>query len=269
MADSDLVMKTKIEIFKAVMDLDPKTPIFIELAESLIADGRAGEAVEVCRNGLEHHPELLAGRVALVEALLATGRTEEAREAFSSARREAGLARRYLGRLTGLAHDIDLPEEPLPPAAPTPIIGRPGSVADPNVEERAINELLAELTATEMPSPADTERAEFDGSGLTIDGGDEEQREPEGDDGPLASQTLADLYLKQGDLDSAREVIRQLAEKDPANEEIQVRAERMAAEQARLDKERMVEALIRWRDAIRARLAAGDGRTAPETLVNQ
>jgi len=102
MADQELVRKTKIEIFRAVLALDAKAPIFIELAESLLEDGRPGEAVTICERGLVHNPGLLAGRVLLAEALEAAGRQAEARSALASAHSQAAQTSAILDRMTRL-----------------------------------------------------------------------------------------------------------------------------------------------------------------------
>jgi len=102
MPDPKLVRKTKIEVFSAVLALDAKAPVFVELAEALLEDGQAEAAVQVCQEGLAFQPNLLAGRVALVEALLAAGREEEALSALSSARHQAAQASLSLKRLSDL-----------------------------------------------------------------------------------------------------------------------------------------------------------------------
>lgn len=102
MPDRDLVRKTKIEIFKAVLALDPKAPVVGELAESLLEDRQYEEALRVAREGITFHPDLLSCRVVLAESLEALGRTDEAREALESARRKADQVHRSLDRLAGL-----------------------------------------------------------------------------------------------------------------------------------------------------------------------
>lgn len=106
-SDPDLVRKTKIEIFQAVVALDPKAPVFPELAEALIEDGQPDEAIVVCRRGLVYHPDLLAGRVALVEALERAGRAEEAKEALGEAKKQADVACFGLDRLADLEERLD------------------------------------------------------------------------------------------------------------------------------------------------------------------
>ena len=102
MPDRDIVRKTKIEILKAVLNLDPKAPVIGELSEALFEDGLYEETVQVCREGIAFHPDMLICRVVLAEALEALGRREEARIAIESARRKADQASNSLARLAGL-----------------------------------------------------------------------------------------------------------------------------------------------------------------------
>ncbi len=103
MPDRDLVRKTKIEILKAVLELDPKAPVIGELAESLFEDGQYEEAVQVSREGIAFHPDLLACRVVLAESLEALGLTEEAAIAVESAQKKADQVNQSLARLARLA----------------------------------------------------------------------------------------------------------------------------------------------------------------------
>lgn len=102
-----MVRKTKIEIFKAIMALEPRAPVFVELAEALIEDGQFEAAIGVCRQGLAHHPDLLAGQVALIEALLAAGQTEEAAMALAQARQRAAWTSQSLSRLSQLESRLE------------------------------------------------------------------------------------------------------------------------------------------------------------------
>lgn len=102
MPDKDIVRKTKIEILKAVLELDPKAPVVGELAESLFEDGRYEEAAQVCREGIAFHPDLLNCRVVLAESLEALGRMDEAAIAVESARKKAVQVNQSLARLARL-----------------------------------------------------------------------------------------------------------------------------------------------------------------------
>jgi tetratricopeptide (TPR) repeat protein len=102
MSDTDLVRKTKIEIFRAVLKLDPKAPVVGELAEALHDDGQFEEAVEACREGITFHPDLLICRAIMAESLEALGRRDEAVTVIESTRDKAAQAKNGLHRLARL-----------------------------------------------------------------------------------------------------------------------------------------------------------------------
>ena len=116
MPDRDLVRKTKIEILKAVLELDPKAPVIGELAESLFEDGRYEEAVQASREGIAFHPDMLVCRVILAESLEALGQTEEAATAVESAQQKAGQVNQSLARLARLEAKLKGAAPAEPPA---------------------------------------------------------------------------------------------------------------------------------------------------------
>ncbi len=259
MADPGLVLKTKIEIFRTVLELDPQAPVFVELAQALIEDGRPGEAVEVCRRGVAHHPDMLAGRVALIEALMADGRLEEAREAFSSAQREAERTTEYLGRLDDLGWQLSMDKAPIPEPAQADDLPEPDDLPDlPDLD--ALAELEAELEA-ESFGPAEMDEV----PAASLETGEEAGRadRPGRTEVDLASPTLADLYLSQGLPEAAAQVYQRLLAKDPTNKAIRAKLKALGEEPppappAAGAKARLLDILTRWRDNVRARSAAAE-----------
>ncbi len=70
--------KSLVEKFQQILSADPASMVFVELAKSLLEQGETPRAVEICRAGLEHHPESILGRVLLGRALLISGKPDEA-----------------------------------------------------------------------------------------------------------------------------------------------------------------------------------------------
>ncbi|MBW2618543.1 MAG: tetratricopeptide repeat protein [Deltaproteobacteria bacterium] len=204
MAETELLRQTKIEIFRAVLALDPKAPIFVELAETLMEDGRPEEAIKVCREGLIHHPDLLAGQVALVEVLLAAGREEEAREALGAATRQAARASQSMSRLREL-------EARLGAAIPAGLI----------------------------------ESAEASGAG------EEDWSDQPASD--LASPTLADLYVSQGQPEAAIGVYKRLLAKDPANKAVRAKLKALGATPSSQASLKLLDALVKWQSVLQRR----------------
>lgn len=62
-----------VDKYEIILAADPKSRVFVELAKALIERGDHGRAAQVCRQGLQHHPNSVQGRVLLGRALLAGG----------------------------------------------------------------------------------------------------------------------------------------------------------------------------------------------------
>ncbi len=76
-----------VEKYERILQADPRSRIFVELARALLDAGEAERAAEVCERGLEHHPDSVQARVVWGKALLALGRADE-----GSARLEEAVA---------------------------------------------------------------------------------------------------------------------------------------------------------------------------------
>lgn len=79
---------------------DPTSRVFAPLAEAYRRMGRVDEAIEICKEGLRHHPDFHGGRVALAKCLVDTeafeGALEELERVVQSVP-ENLLAQRLLG----------------------------------------------------------------------------------------------------------------------------------------------------------------------------
>lgn len=79
---------------------DPRSRIFAPLAELYRKAGLVDEAIEIAREGLQHHPQFVGGRVALARALFDQKRYEEVIEELSAVVRDVPdnlVAQRLLG----------------------------------------------------------------------------------------------------------------------------------------------------------------------------
>lgn len=78
-------MATILEKYEQILAADPRSRIFVELARALLERGQHARAVEICRQGLEHHPSSILGRVIWGRALLESGDTKGANDQFEIA----------------------------------------------------------------------------------------------------------------------------------------------------------------------------------------
>jgi predicted Zn-dependent protease len=74
-----------VEKYEQILAADPRSRIFVELAKALVEHGDHARAADVCRQGLEHHPSSILGRVIWGRALLESGDAAGALVQFDAA----------------------------------------------------------------------------------------------------------------------------------------------------------------------------------------
>ncbi len=89
---------------------DPTSRVFAPLAEAYRRLGRVDEAIEICREGLEHHPDFHGGRVAYAKCLVDKKQFPDARKELERvvySVPENLLAQRLLGEVNAILGDVD------------------------------------------------------------------------------------------------------------------------------------------------------------------
>ena len=76
--DVDGYVIDRLDWYQEVLREDPRSRLFVVLAEELCDSGLWDQAIEVCRQGLANHPDSLRGQILLGRALLESGRPAEA-----------------------------------------------------------------------------------------------------------------------------------------------------------------------------------------------
>jgi len=77
--------KSMVERYEQLLLQDPTSAVFVELAKVLLEKSEHARAIEVCQQGLGHHPQSVIGRVVWGKALLHQGKPAEAMEQFDQA----------------------------------------------------------------------------------------------------------------------------------------------------------------------------------------
>ncbi|MFL5344143.1 MAG: tetratricopeptide repeat protein [Hyalangium sp.] len=77
--------KSMVERYEQLLLQDPQSAVFVELAKVLLEKGEHTRAMEVCQQGLGHHPQSVIGRVLWGKALLHLGKPAQAMEQFDQA----------------------------------------------------------------------------------------------------------------------------------------------------------------------------------------
>jgi tetratricopeptide (TPR) repeat protein len=74
-----------VERFEQLLSQDPASTVFVELAKALLESQDTSRALQVCEQGLTHHPRSVLGRVLWGKSLIMLGRPAEAMEQFDKA----------------------------------------------------------------------------------------------------------------------------------------------------------------------------------------
>lgn len=138
---------------------DPSSLLFASLADFYRENGLYQEALNICQNGLESHPENTEGRLVMAQCCRALGDIARARNELTTVLKshpENSLAKKLLAELeragaSGPDPALEKPEEvaPKPPMAEEPI---PGSAAPASLEQIAGPMAEPALEATEVGS---------------------------------------------------------------------------------------------------------------------
>lgn len=259
----------RIDELRKRLEKEPGSRLFAQLAEELRKSGELGEAIAVCRAGLEKQPGYWSARMTLGRALQESGNLAGARPEFETVLKAAPdniLASRLLGEcLEGIGEFAGAAERyrttlrlapgdrqvqtrldavegllraPLASAASTVAIPTdapiPLAAADENFELEPAHQsfLPTPIMKPEPESVPGQEAAEF-----AFDPGPPPVPAPELAELPaaaepapeLASSTLAELYFNQGFTDKAIDVYRELLEREPANARAQARLAELRA----------------------------------------
>ena len=231
---------------------DIESNFFIQEAESLRLQGRHAEAIQACKDGLKKMPDALRGRLLLGRCYLETGRIVEARkelERVALVVEECLPVYKLLSQVYLEEKDVDKalevlrktlyfprPEEALPKKV-TPLEmdllhrgTRPPFVTPPPFQKPS------------PPSPAEVP----------------EEKKPEEEEKAtkpaIPTDTLAEIYLKQGHLDRALEVYQDILAKDPHNAMVKEKYESLKNQISRdqkMESGRKVQAkLEKWLEVV-------------------
>lgn len=227
-------------------DRDPDGRAFVPLADALRRAGDTGRALEVLEEGLGRHPDFASAHVVAGWAHREAGDAEGALDAFSRVvelddentialraaaelAREAGFgdtAIEFADRLAELEGEA-AGEEDEPVGAEEVF----AEVVEPEVEDDAFAEVVEPDITDEVfgdegePAVVGDAFAQADETVVTDGTADEPEAgipdEPAtafDDDGEeIVTRTLAEIYVRQGHVQKAMEVYRQLATEDPAD----------------------------------------------------
>jgi cellulose synthase operon protein C len=77
--------KPLVEKYEQLLAQDPTSTVFVELARAYLDKNDTEKAIAVCRQGCEHHPGSVVGRVLWGKALIQSGKASDAMQQFDAA----------------------------------------------------------------------------------------------------------------------------------------------------------------------------------------
>lgn len=265
--DDTASMLGKIASYTEILHRDPRSTVFVSLAEAYRQMGLLEDALEVARRGVAALPRFCPGYTVLGRILAQQNQVTEAKKAFSAALAidpDSISALKGLARVYGRLKWRDEARKVLEKAAQV----------DP--EDEWVARMLASLGPAETKATRETPENAVDASNPAAD----DQQAAAGDEGdsPIATATIAEIYVKQGLFSKALQVYQGLLKANPGNEQVRERCRELegqisAAAQGTAplgqdanqegtgmdvpEKTQMlaVELLNRWLDAIRDRRA--------------
>lgn len=191
----------------------PRSHNFAPLADACRKAGLLQEAVDICQQGLEEHPDYSSGHVVMGKCLYDQGRIEEARHSFERVLdmdRENLVALKFLGTICAEQGDVDSAGGHFKRIL----------VLDP--DNREIRDKLDDLDSIgeeEILELTAIEDEDFEGDEIALG---EESLEISDE---LATMTLADIFASQGYRGKAIKIYEEVLGKDPSNPAVREKLE--------------------------------------------
>jgi tetratricopeptide (TPR) repeat protein len=199
--NSDAALQAKIAGYVDILAKDPHSTVFVTLGDAYRQLGRLDEALEIARKGIHGLPWFSPGHVVLGQILMARGETGEALGCFNKALTldgESIAAFKGLAAIYCQKGQVDVARQVLERAEQI----HPGN--------SSIRHMLNRLSAVSEP-PIKSEPVV-----------------PKTDDAqpveaPIATTTIAELFVKQGLLSQACQVYRDILQADPDNSQVRAK----------------------------------------------
>lgn len=190
--------RDEIAKLESLYQENPEGRVFTHLAEAYRKAGEFDRAQEILSDGVRRHPDYSSAHVVRGRVLMDQERNGEAEEAF---RRVLELDPHNLIAVRSLA---ELARSRGDDAAAVEFYGR---VLEQEPGDDEVREIVEELTGVRHPTVEQEGRPEGAGRALPLD-------DP-GDDAEVRTETIAQVYARQGLYDRAAEVYRELVRARP------------------------------------------------------
>lgn len=223
---SDPTEANEIRRFEEQYAENPESFVFARLADAYRKAGNPARALEILETGLQRHPEYMSGHIVHARCLMDVERDEEAAAAW---RRVLELDPQNLVALRQLAE--------LSRAAGDRAAARVW--AEKLLHVDPLNEDAARLVAETAPDDADvtpdTQAGDGEGELASRVAGVQPDDDEAFVDAGMLTETMADLYARQGLFEEAAEIYWELVKRHPADPKLR---EKLAEAQALASGER-------------------------------
>jgi tetratricopeptide (TPR) repeat protein len=237
----------------------PDSVRFVQLGEAFRLQGKHDEAIQACKEGLERMPDALPGRLLLGRCYLEKGMFAEARgelEIVAQVVEECLPVYKLLSQVYLEEKDVDKALEVLRKTLyfPAPEEGKSKKVTplEMGLLHRGSRPPFSTPPPFQKPAPppqppATEEKAEER----------EKEEDAEASQPPIPTDTLADIYLKQGHLDRALGVYQDILARDPQNAGVK---EKYEALRKKIENEKKAESEKKVRASLEKWLAVVSSR---------
>jgi len=198
----------QLAAYTKLLAKDPRSTIFVPLCEAYRQAGRFDEALVVANRGIMENPSLPAGYVALGRLRYQQGATDQAADEFEKA---LILDNNNLAALKGLAK-VRLQQKDR--EAARPLLRR---ILDIDPRNSAAAKLIFLI---EQQRPVTDELLSDIALGKTSDSDQTNGEAEEGAAAPIATVTIAEIYIRQGLPEKALKVYRDLLRVNPHDEQL-------------------------------------------------
>jgi tetratricopeptide (TPR) repeat protein len=211
---------------------------FIQLAEAQFLRGRYEEAIHICEEGLKKAPQALRGRMVLGKCYFEKGMVAEAKQEWEKVAEEIEECLpvfKLLSRIYLQEKNVD----PLLDDAPEGEKVRKGLIPpETNLREEKAKQQT-------IPGKPDT-REDLPAPGRNLRDGDTPK--------VMQTDTLAEIYLKQGHMKKALSISQEILAREPGNSEVQGKYEmlkkRLGVQQKAAGHRKVIQKLERWLTAV-------------------
>ncbi|APG28927.1 hypothetical protein A7E78_14495 [Syntrophotalea acetylenivorans] len=221
--NSDAALQAKIAGYVDILAKDPHSTVFVSLSDAYRQLGRLDEALDIARKGMQGLPWFSPGHVVLGQILMARGETGEALGCFNKALTldgESIAAFKGLAAIYSQKGQTDIARQVLERAEQI----HPGN--------SSIQHMLNRLSDVATPEP------DLEPEPKTVVPKAEDIQPA---DAPIATTTIAELFVKQGLLSQACQVYRDILQANPDNAEVRIKLIEL---EGRLSADSQVEAVV-------------------------